>query len=63
MSMKRSTHTVTTPSRTRAEKTFTLPMTEELHHRLRVYAANEGKTLALVITEAIEALLAKGGKK
>jgi predicted HicB family RNase H-like nuclease len=62
MSTRRSPRTVTTPTRTKAEKTFTLPMTEDLHKRLRIHAATQGMTIAETITAAIEAFIEKGGK-
>jgi predicted transcriptional regulator len=40
----------------------TVPVSPELHRKLRVLAASEGRTIKWLLTKAIEQLVAEGAK-
>jgi predicted HicB family RNase H-like nuclease len=63
MSARRRKHPVEVPPRSKAEKVFLMPLTADLHQRLRIRAAEENVTMATLITVAIEEYLEKGGKQ
>lgn len=46
-----------------AEKRITFSVSEELHKRMKIYAAKNGRTIKEILVECIVSLMDKGDKK